>query len=125
MVGTIKKASEKQIMRISQYVTLIIGILAVVIAVNSEKVLNVILYAYGFMVAGLFVPTLGAYFWEKSSKAGAFGAMLSGGVLTILLQVKFISLPDKIEAIGLSPCFYGIIVSAIVFVSLSLWVRDR
>jgi len=37
------------------------------------------------MVAGLFIPTLGAYFWKKSSRIGAIVSMLSGGLTVVFL----------------------------------------
>ena len=66
----VKDASEKKIMRLSMIVTLIIGALAVLMASRFTTVLDAILYAYAFMVSGLFVPTLGAYFWRRSSSKG-------------------------------------------------------
>ncbi len=119
------RASDRNIMRISQLVTLLIGAAAVVIAAQFEKVLTAILYAYGFMVAGLFIPTLGAYFWKRSSRAGALGGMLSGGILTILLQTRVLALPKVWQNIGLDPSFYGIILSAVVFVMLTLAFPDH
>jgi SSS family solute:Na+ symporter len=118
------KASDKKIMFISQIVTLIIGVVAVVMAAQFEKVLNAILYAYGFMVAGLFVPTLGAYFWKKRSMAGAFWGMLLGGMCTLLLQIEVLQLPEALAKIELNPCLYGIVCSAVVFVAFSLWFPD-
>jgi solute:Na+ symporter, SSS family len=116
----LKHLPDKKIMRISQYVTLLIGVAAVIVAAQFEKVLTVILYAYGFMVSGLFVPTLGAYFWKRGNGVGAFWGMLSGGTTTILLQTNAITLPQKLHVIGLNPCFYGMLVSAIIFISFSI-----
>jgi solute:Na+ symporter, SSS family len=121
----IPQSSEKTIMRVSQLGTLVIGVLAVVIAAQFEKVLTAILYAYGFMVAGLFIPTLGAYFWKRSSRAGAFWGMLIGGTTTILLQTRVVMLPAGLRAVGLDPSFYGIVCSAVVFVSISLLFPDN
>ena len=83
-------------------------------------VLDAVLYAYAFMVAGLFVPTLGAYFWEKSSPTGAIGAMLGGGIITLLLQLKQISLPASVAEIGLDPSFYGLGTATVLFIAGSL-----
>jgi len=106
--------------KISQITTLIIGVLAIALASQFRKVLDAILYAYSFMVSGLFVPTLGAYFWEKSSTKGAFWGMISGGTFTLILIIGNWSLP-----FGLEPTFYGIVVSAVVFLGLSLLYPDK
>jgi SSS family solute:Na+ symporter len=116
--------SAKASMRLSMLVTLIIGLLAVVMASRFNTVLDAILYAYSFMVSGLFIPTLGAYFWKRASSVGAFGGMLSGGLLTLLLLTGCIPLPDKLVETGIDSSLYGILLSAVVFVTLSLGFPD-
>ncbi|MCD4783985.1 MAG: sodium:solute symporter family protein [Candidatus Eremiobacteraeota bacterium] len=115
-----KDASEKTIIRLSQAVTLLIGVFAIVLASQFKEVLNAILYAYSFMVSGLFVPTLGAFFWKKSSSIGALWAMISGGTLTLMLILFNAKLPY-----GLDETVFGIALSAVVFVSLSLLFPDK
>ncbi|AQQ71551.1 Na(+)/glucose symporter [Limihaloglobus sulfuriphilus] len=121
----IKNISAKGSMRLSMLATLIIGATAVIMAAQFEMVLDAILYAYAFMVSGLFVPTLGAYFWKKSSCAGAFAGMISGGVLTLLLLTKTIALPGSLARIGLDASFYGIVLSAAFFIVFSLTMPDK
>jgi SSS family solute:Na+ symporter len=117
--------SRKQSIRLSMLATLVIGILAVLMASSFTRVLDAILYAYSFMVSGLFIPTLGAYFWKRSSSAGAFSGMLSGGSLTLLLLTGAVSLPGSIDSLELDPSLYGILLSAVVFVSFSLVFPDK
>jgi solute:Na+ symporter, SSS family len=121
----LRKVSGKGLMLLSQAVTVLVGVVAVVIASSFEKVLDAILYAYAFMVSGLFIPTLGAYFWKSSSSIGAFWAMLLGGSVTIMLQLGLISLPETVASIGLDATLYGVALSAIVFVFFSLIFPDR
>lgn len=111
--------SDKAMMRLSQLVTLVIGLLAIIIASSFEKVLEAILFAYSFMVSGLFVPTLGAYFWKGATATGAFWGMIAGGTATLLLQLGVVGLPQSLDGLGLAPTVYGIAVSAIVFISVS------
>ena len=110
--------------RLSMLATLVIGVVAVVLAAWFTTVLDAILYAYGFMVAGLFVPTLGAFFWRRGSSAGALAGMLSGGILTLLLMTNVLQLNDGLAAHGLDVSFYGIVLSAISYVGFSLMVPD-
>jgi SSS family solute:Na+ symporter len=63
------------------------------------------------MVSGLFIPTLGAYFWKKSGSTGAIAGMLGGGTVTVLLLTNIVKLPSFLESIGLHPTFYGIFAS--------------
>jgi SSS family solute:Na+ symporter len=117
--------STKTSIRLSMLATLIIGVSAVTLAAQFATVLNAILYAYSFMVSGLFIPTLGAYFWKKASSTGALAGMLSGGIVTLLLLTDAVSLPERIAKIGFDATIYGILCSMIVFVTVSLIVPDR
>ena len=111
----IKNKSDNYLMRVSQIVTLIIGSLTLIIASSFGTVLEIILYAYSFMVAGLFVPTLGAYFWKKSDPTAALMAMIFGGGMTLYLILS------KTEIyLGFDASVVGILISAITFISLSL-----
>ncbi len=108
-------AHHKKIMIVSQVVTLLIGALTLWIASSFQTVLEIILHAYAFMVAGLFVPTLGALFWKKSHPLGAFLSMIFGGGLTLVLIFSRLQGP-----FGLDPSFYGILVSLVIFIVVSL-----
>ena len=112
--------SQKVHMRVCQWVTLLLGAAAILLALQFNTVLDGILYAYAFMVGGLSVPTFGAFFWRRSSTAGAMAAMLIGGGTTLFLILAKISTP-----LGLAPSFYGILASAIVFVPVSLLWPSR
>lgn len=115
-----KGASQRALIRLSQGVTLVAGIGAMVLASGFDQVLDGILYAYEFLVSGLFIPTLGAYFWSKASRAGAFGAMVAGGSLSLVLLIWGVALPA-----GLPAAVFGISASAVVFVALSLTCPDN
>ncbi len=110
-----KKIKANTMVRLSQIVTLLVGLLALVIAVSFKTVLDAILYAYAFMVSGLFIPTLGAYFWKRSHSSGAFWGMVSGGAATITMKILKTRLPY-----GLDHIIPGILISAVVFVTVSL-----
>lgn len=110
----IKNKSNKYIIHVSQLVTLLIGIISILLASYFTTVLNAILYAYQFMVAGLAVPTFAAIFWKKAKSRAAFWSMISGGTITIFLLVLNIELP-----LGLDATFYGIMLSAAVLITLS------
>ena len=104
----------RALVRLSQVTTLVLGIAAILIASRFSMVLDAILQAYAFLVSGLFVPTLGAYFWPRSTAHGAFWGMIAGGSTTLLLLLTGIPSP-----LGLDPSFWGILVSAAFFVPIS------
>ncbi|MEA3391508.1 MAG: sodium:solute symporter family protein [Candidatus Marinimicrobia bacterium] len=117
-----KDMNEKVSMRLSMITTLIIGVVAVALAVMFQTVLDAILYAYAFMVSGLFIPTLGAYFWKRASSTGALLGMISGGSITLLLMIlqKSGHPPVWFESLGLDATIYGIALSLILFIVGSL-----
>ena len=109
-----KSYSHQSIMRASQLLTFILGCITLIIASSFATVLEIILHAYSLMVGGLFVPTLGAYFWKKSDSTAALAAMITGGAFTLYLIFSNQAMPYNLDA-----SFYGILVSLITFVSVS------
>ncbi|MCF7808405.1 MAG: sodium:solute symporter family protein [Candidatus Marinimicrobia bacterium] len=105
----------KQSIRLSQIVTLIVGVLAIILASSLTTVLDAILYAYQFMVAGLFIPTLAAYFWPRATSLAALSAMIGGGTTTLVLIGLGAALP-----FGLDPTFFGMLISLVLLISVSL-----
>ncbi|MDT8287739.1 MAG: sodium:solute symporter family protein [Elusimicrobiales bacterium] len=116
----VKGMDDRASMRLSQWVTLGVGLLALALAAKFTTVLDAILYAYSFMVSGLFIPTLGAYFWPRASSAGALWGMLAGGGSCLALM-----LTGNKEPLGIDASFYGIMISLAVFVAVSLAAPDR
>jgi SSS family solute:Na+ symporter len=108
-------SSPKTAIRISQMGTLMIGGLALLLASAFQTVLEMILHAYAFMVAGLLIPTLGAYFWPKSHPVAALASMIGGGGLTLFLIVSEIDLWKGFDA-----SFFGLCFSAVLFITISL-----
>lgn len=100
--------------RTSQIVTLIIGVLAIILAGAMTNVLDLMLDSYAFMVSGLFVPVIGALYWNKSTPSGAMAAMLIGGSTTIFLRYMDFPLPLELD-----PNVFGISASAVVFIIVS------
>ncbi len=95
----------------SQITTLVIGVLAIILATMMQNVLELMLYSYAFMVSGLFVPILGTMFLKNPSSKAALYSMLIGGGTTLFLILSEIQLP-----LGLDANFFGITLSATVFI---------
>lgn len=106
--------------RLSQVVTLIIGVLSLLLAASMTNVLDLMLDSYAFMVSGLFVPVIGALYWNKSTPAGAMTSMITGGATTITLRYSGFELP-----FGLDPNLFGITAAAVSFIIVSLSFRPH
>ena len=107
-------------LRLSQLATLGLGVASLLLAATMTNVLELMLYSYAFMVSGLFVPIIGGLFWRRASAAGALGAMVLGGGTTVVLEL----LPGRLP-LGLDGNVFGITVSAVAFVVLSLALPTR
>jgi SSS family solute:Na+ symporter len=118
ILGSMKRFKRfgMQELKLSQVVTLFIGIAALIIASSMQNVLELMLYSYAFMVSGLLVPIIGALFWKQRSPTAALWSMILGGGLTLFFIVRETSLP-----LGLDPNVYGISLSALTFILLS-WI---
>ncbi len=99
-------------------VTLLLGFAAFIIANQFEKVLNLMLYAYGFMISGLFVPTMAAMFLKNPvAPASAVGSMLIG-VMTYLVC-------KNVDTGGWDANWFGILASLMSLLLIELIVRRR
>jgi SSS family solute:Na+ symporter len=111
--------SERTKLVSSRILTLIVGFGSVSFALYVPRVIDSILLAYSFMVAGLFFPTLGALFWRRASGVAAFWSIVAGGGTTVALTV--LDIPTRLD-----PVFYGLSVSGAVLVLVTMWFpHDR
>ncbi len=106
---------EAKTLRVSQLLTLVIGVLALVIASQMTNVLDLMIYSYAFMVSGLLVPLVAGLFWGKRNWVAALAAMIGGGGLTATLSILKVDLP-----LGLDPNFFGLLLSLGLFVLVSI-----
>ncbi len=104
-----KKLGEN--MFLTQIVTFLIGVIAMLLALLITEVLELMLYSYAFMVSGLLVPVLMMLFHRKPNSNAAFGAMICGGSVTLILIFSELKLP-----FGLDANFFGILSSFLVYV---------
>lgn len=102
-------ATSGHTLAVSRVLTIAIGGLSMVIALLVPKVLDAILLSYGFLVSGLFVPTLAALFWRRATPAAALAATVAGGACAVALQVRpawnplsepaFVAIPVSLAAL--------------------------
>ncbi len=115
-----KQLSHNGMVRLSQIVTLIVGLLALVLASSFTTILDLILNAYAFMVSGLFIPTIAAYFLRRQDSTAALVSMILGGTTTIFL----IGFKIKIM-FGIDPSVIGISVSLLSFLIVRMVNMNR
>jgi len=114
LTDVLKKHNSKHGLRYSQILTLVIGVLALLIALKMTSVLELMLHSYSFMVSGMIIPVLAALFLKKPNSAAALSSMIAGGGTTLTLIISDISLP-----FGLDANIFGIGAALVVYIIVS------
>ncbi len=114
------KKDTKSQLKTSQITTLLIGVLALLLASSMTNVLELMLYSYAFMVSGLFVPVIAALYTKKPNATAAVASMVLGGSTTVVLTTLKLNLPFDLDA-----NIFGILASGIVYVLLSLILNKK
>ncbi len=108
------KHESKNSLRLSQLLTLAIGVTALLLAMKMPNVLELMLHSYAFMVSGMIIPVLAALFTKRPDNQGSLWSMIAGGSVTFLLIVLPLELP-----MGLDPIIFGITASVLVYAIIS------
>ena len=114
--------SEKTLLHVGLGASLLVGVLGAIFGWFTQDIMNILLITFTINSAGLFLPTIGAFFWKKSCSAGAFASMLSATVIAVVWFIggKVSTLPlFSIDALWPS---FG--VSAILYVVICLTHRQ-
>jgi len=85
-----------------------------------ENVLSLMLYAYAFMVSGLFVPIIAAMCLRVVYPSAALASMIIGGTVTIGLIIGNVYLPFQLD-----PNVFGLSASAITYVLVHYSVKHK
>lgn len=110
LTDVLKKHDSKNSLRFSQILTLIVGVLALIIALRMTSVLDLMLHSYSFMVSGMIVPVLAALFSKSPNSRAALLSMIGGGSLTLALIIGNFELPYQLDA-----NIYGIAFSLFIY----------
>lgn len=110
LTDVFKLHNSKYNLRYSQLITLIIGILALFMALKVTSVLELMLHSYSFMVSGMIIPVLAALFIKRPNANAALISMISGGLTTLCLIIFEVPILWELDA-----NIIGITVSAIAY----------
>ena len=89
----------KNALKVVQWMTLVIGILAIIVALYIPSVLELMLLSYGFMVSGLMAPVLGFLMFKEPSRQAAIASMIAGSVTLLVMQITGLKLPWELDAV--------------------------
>ncbi len=111
-------ASQKNVLLVSRFLVVGLGLWALVQAIKLESVLAKAMYAYTIYSAAITPVVMAAFFWRRATREGAVACLLSGTVITVAWDSVKTHLPRVIgerDAI-----FPALIVSVIALVVVSL-----
>ena len=118
------KKDEKKLLNTSRLSTIVIGILALLIAkFFGEDIIILLLYSFTIYTASIFIPVLGGVLWKKGNSHGAIASILFGSLVTIIgildKQFSFFNLGgENLESVYL---ILSLISSAVAFIALSFF----
>ncbi|MBA2811130.1 sodium:solute symporter [Streptomyces sp. KM273126] len=95
---------------------IILGVVSIALACLLDDVLAALTVAYNLLVGGLLVPILGGLLWKRGNLPGALAAMTAGSVTVIALMAAEGMLANE-------PIYYGLAVSLVAYVAVSLTTR--
>jgi SSS family solute:Na+ symporter len=97
----------------SRVATLLVGVVVLVISLLVSDVVGALTVAYDLLTGALFVPIVGALFWRRATTAGALASMMVSSIVVIVLMATR-------GLFSNDPIIYGMLVSLVVFVGVSL-----
>lgn len=111
-----KQISEKTKMLVARGVLLVISIIGIIIAWDSNSsVFGIVSFAWAGFGAAFGPVMLLALFWKRSNKYGAISGMIAGGVMVFLWKFVISGLSDVLNVYELLPAFIvGLVVNIVV-----------
>jgi sodium/proline symporter len=104
------EATHAQLIRVSRWATLVVGVAGLVLAISYPKgVMSMGAYVFGTVAAGFFVPLYFGFFWRRANKLGGCLAIVVGFLGTFVFT--YWKAFPKIH-----PIIIGIILSAIAYI---------
>ncbi len=112
------KADDRQVMRWSRIMLLLVALLGMVIAWNENSVIfTIVSFAWSGFGATFGPIMLFSLFWKRTNRAGAIAGMVSGGLMVFVWKLLLSPLGGLWSIYELFPAF---VISCIVIVVVSL-----
>jgi solute:Na+ symporter, SSS family len=108
--------SEKKTILLTRFNIIILGLLALGLAMTLKGVISSLLFAYTIFTCGLVVPVIAGFYKEKLkvTPQGALAALIGGGVVGLMGKIPGLDIPLKSD-LGL----IGFAVSAVLLFGVS------
>jgi sodium/pantothenate symporter len=127
------QATERELRRLTYFVMVVIGAVAVALNVFPVKHLQTfVVFSSGCAASSFLMPTLMMCYWRRATAAGTICAMLAGAAAALTLNLTGLIIAIRAghaaefhayELLGLEPLIWGLLSSLVVGVSVSLVTR--
>lgn len=109
-------ASSGEVLKVTKITMLIIGVLAMLVALmNRGSLIKLLTLSFTLRAAGAFFPYVLGHYWKKASGVGTVVSLLIGSFITLIVEIK------KISIFGLrEPIIPGLIASFLAFFILTI-----
>jgi SSS family solute:Na+ symporter len=114
--------SEKKTILLTRLNIIILGLLALGLAMILKGVISSLLFAYTIFTCGLVVPVIAGFYKEKLkvTPQGALAALIGGGVIGLMGKIPSLDIPFKGD-LGL----IGFVISAVLLFGVSFFDLRR
>lgn len=109
----------RKLLLISRVCTVVIGLLALILALSVREIIGLLLLSYTMYAAGVFVPVVLGLYWERGTAAGAVAGIVGGAAAGIAAARGWLSVPAVPDIVA------GAAVSLILYVTVSVVTRQR
>ena len=117
-----KNATDKQVMRISRIILLVIALIGVLLALDEKSVIfSIVSFAWAGFGATFGPIMLFSLFWKRTTMQGAIAGLLSGGIMVFVWNLLIKPLGGVFGIYELLPAF---LISSIVIVVVSLLTKE-
>jgi len=123
LINPAAEAHSKRLLLISRVVTVVLGLAALMLALNFQAIIGMLLMSYTLYAAGVFIPVIGGLYWKRATAPGAIAAILGGSGFGLVAELGWIAAAD-LPLVGHFPIIVtGALVSLVLFVAVSLATR--
>lgn len=110
--------SERAVTRLSICCTLFVGIVSAFVAWCHQDIIGLLSMAFTLNSAGLFLPTMGVFYWKWASRQASFWSMTVALAVVIIWYGGNIAFPNN-YLFSIEPVWPGLLASAILFFTLN------
>ena len=116
------KASERQVVRISQICVLIAAVVSLILAINPPEMLAFLIWlGIGLMLCSFAVPLIAGLYWRRATAEGAIASMVVG----LAASIGFGYYYQFIETLPMHFSIYALALAIIAMVVVSLLTQKN